>query len=91
MAEFHWDLFFKIVRRKKVKFSNLPRFPEVHRDLALVVNADVTYEQLHATAFRTEKKLLQRVSLFDVYRERAFLKGKNNMRCILCSVMRKKR
>lgn len=76
MAEFHWDLFFKIVRRKKVKFSNLPRFPEVHRDLALVVNADVTYEQLHATAFRTEKKLLQRISLFDVYRGKGVPEGK---------------
>jgi phenylalanyl-tRNA synthetase beta chain len=76
MAEFHWDLFFQMIRNKKIKFEELPRFPEVHRDLALVVDRNITYEQLHTTAFKTERKLLQSVSLFDVYEGKGVPSGK---------------
>jgi phenylalanyl-tRNA synthetase beta subunit len=45
----------------------LPKFPEVRRDLSLVVDASVTFDQLRQIAQRTEKKLLQSVNVFDVY------------------------
>jgi phenylalanyl-tRNA synthetase beta chain len=54
----------------------LPRFPEVHRDLALVVDNKVTYNKLHAIAFKTEKRLLKKVSLFDVYSGKGIPEGK---------------
>ena len=46
----------------------MPRFPEVRRDLALVLEESVPYARLHEIAFKTEKKLLKKVQLFDVYR-----------------------
>jgi len=78
-AEIDWDLFFKMVRNNKARFTDLPRFPEVHRDLALVVDKGVTYETLHAIAFKTEKRLLKKVGLFDVYTVKAYRKVKSNM------------
>ncbi|HOO42390.1 MAG TPA: phenylalanine--tRNA ligase subunit beta [Bacteroidales bacterium] len=75
-AEIDWDLFFKMVRNNKARFTDLPRFPEVHRDLALVVDKGVTYETLHAIAFKTEKRLLKKVGLFDVYTGKGIPEGK---------------
>ncbi|MBQ9598152.1 MAG: phenylalanine--tRNA ligase subunit beta, partial [Bacteroidales bacterium] len=53
--------------RIKVLFKELPRYPEVRRDLALLVDDNVRYSDLRRTAIRAGKKLLKNVSLFDVY------------------------
>ncbi len=67
-AEIAWDVFFSIIKNNSVRYSEMPRFPEVRRDLALVLNESVPYAKLHETAFKTERKLLKKVQLFDVYR-----------------------
>ena len=67
-AEINWKTLFELVRRDKVVFQELPRFPEVRRDLALLLDEGVTYADLHRSAFRVAKKMLKQVSLFDVYR-----------------------
>ena len=46
----------------------MPKYPEVRRDLALLLDESVTYSDLYKCAFKTGKKLLKSVSLFDVYR-----------------------
>ncbi len=67
-AEINWKTLFELVRRDKVVFQELPKFPEVRRDLALLLDESVTYADLHRSAFRVAKKMLKQVSLFDVYR-----------------------
>ena len=76
VAEIHWDLFFNMIRNNSTQFAEMARYPEVHRDLALIVDQDVAYEQLHSIAFRTEKRLLKKVSLFDVYQGKGIPEGK---------------
>ena len=49
-------------------FKELPKFPEVRRDLAILLDEGVQYADLRAAAFKNAKKLLKQVSLFDVYR-----------------------
>ena len=49
-------------------FKELPKFPEVRRDLALLLDENVKYADLQASAQRAAKKLLKQVALFDVYR-----------------------
>ena len=61
-------MLFILVKRDKVHFTELPKFPEVRRDLALLLDESVSYADLHKAAFKTAKKLLKSVSLFDVYR-----------------------
>ena len=67
-AEINWPALFEIVRRDKVSFKEMPKFPEVRRDLALLLDEKVTYAELRAAAFKSAKKLLKQVGLFDVYR-----------------------
>ena len=66
-ADVDWDLLFKLIPAKSVKYEEISKFPEVRRDLALVVNKDVSFAQIEVVAYQTEKKLLKSVSLFDVY------------------------
>jgi len=67
-AEICWDVLFKALKGKKITYAELPRYPEVRRDLALILDETVGYDQLHQIAFRTERRLIKRISLFDLYR-----------------------
>lgn len=66
-ADFDWALILDIVRKNKVIFKDIPKFPMVRRDLSMLVDTAVTFEQLKGIAFKTEKKLLKQVQVFDVY------------------------
>ena len=57
----------KATRKNKVTAKELSKFPEVKRDLALLIDKEVTFSALRDIAFAAERKLLKRVSLFDVY------------------------
>ena len=75
-AEISWPVFFELVKRDKIKYKELPKFPEVRRDLALLLDENVEYARIRKTAFRTAKKLLRQVDLFDVYRGDKIPQGK---------------
>ncbi len=77
-AEIDFDQLIKMTNKAKVQFKELSKFPEVKRDLALLVNKDVTFSQLRSIAFATEKKLLKSVSLFDVYEGDKLPEGKKS-------------
>lgn len=65
--EMNFDLLAKSTKKLKITAEELSKFPEVKRDLALLVDSKVTFAALREVAFATERKLLKRVSLFDVY------------------------
>lgn len=75
-AEISWPVLLEIVKRDKVAFKELPKFPEVKRDLALLLDESVSYADLRVSAFKQAKKLLKNVSLFDVYRGDKIPEGK---------------
>ena len=77
-AEVDFDQLVKMTKKAKVQFKELSKFPEVKRDLALLVNKNVTFSQLRSIAFATEKKLLKSVSLFDVYEGDKLPEGKKS-------------
>ncbi|MBO5276127.1 MAG: phenylalanine--tRNA ligase subunit beta, partial [Alistipes sp.] len=66
-AEIDFDLIVRSAKKQKIAVEELSKFPEVKRDLALLVDKGVTFSELRNIAFATEKKLLKRVTLFDVY------------------------
>ena len=68
VAEVSWPVLFELVKRDKIKYKELPRFPEVRRDLALLIDESVTFAELRKTAFQTVRGVLKQVNLFDVYR-----------------------
>jgi len=64
---FDWDYLISTQSKVKVEFTEMPKFPEVKRDLALILDKQTNYIDLENTALKTEKKLLKNVNLFDVY------------------------
>ena len=67
-AEISWPALFTLVKRDKVAFKELPKFPEVRRDLALLLDESVSFAELRTAAIKSAGKLLKQVGLFDVYR-----------------------
>ncbi|TFH28316.1 MAG: phenylalanine--tRNA ligase subunit beta [Bacteroidia bacterium] len=77
-AEFNWDLVLELLSGHRILFEPLPRFQVVTRDFSLMLDRKVTFESLRTLAFSTEKKLLKKVSLFDVYEGDKIEKGKKS-------------
>ncbi|MBM3434820.1 MAG: phenylalanine--tRNA ligase subunit beta [Bacteroidetes bacterium] len=66
-AEFYWDQIFALAQAGKIQYRPVPKFPEVRRDLALLVSTSITFAEIEKLAFKTEKMLLKSINLFDVY------------------------
>ena len=75
-AEMNWEVLFSLVKRDKFSFKELPKFPEVRRDLALLLDESVSYADVRKAALQAGKKLIKSVTLFDVYRGEKILIGK---------------
>ena len=77
-AEINWTLLMKKVRKNVVTFKDISKYPAVSRDLALLVDKNVEFAQIEKIAFASEKKLLKRVELFDVYEGKNLEEGKKS-------------
>jgi len=77
-ADFNWNNLLKAVEKITIKTSELPKFPSVKRDFALLINKNVTFSEIYNLAFQTEKKLLEQVDLFDVYEGDKLEEGKKS-------------
>lgn len=76
--EMNFDLLVKSTKKHRIQAEELSKFPEVKRDLALLVDKSVSFAALREVAFQTERKLLKRVSLFDVYEGDKLPEGKKS-------------
>jgi phenylalanyl-tRNA synthetase beta chain len=76
-ADFNWSLVLKLLSTK-IKFTDIPKYPEVRRDLALLVDEAVAFESIYNIARQTEKSLLKNVNLFDVYQGKNLPEGKKS-------------
>ena len=77
-ADIAWGQVMKLIRKQAVSFTELPKFPAVSRDLALLVDKSVEFSQIEAIAYQTERKLLREVRLFDVYEGKNLPAGKKS-------------
>ncbi|PRD55875.1 phenylalanine--tRNA ligase subunit beta [Sphingobacterium gobiense] len=77
-AQFDWDLIIKIIRKNKIKYKEVSKFPAVRRDLSLLIDDAVTFEELLRIATKTERKLLKEVNIFDVYKGTGLAEGKKS-------------
>lgn len=76
-ADFDWQYLLKLYN-SKVVFEEVSRFPEVRRDLSLVLDTGVTYAQISRLAYQTERKLLRDLNVFDVYEGENLEKSKKS-------------
>lgn len=77
-ADFSWNALMKIAGKASVVSSPVPKYPEVRRDLALLIDSDITFMQIRELALQTERRLLRSVGLFDVYEGDKIDKGKKS-------------
>ena len=77
-ADFDWDKMIGLLSQNIVTYSEVAKFPEVRRDLALVLDSTVRYEDLEHAAYQAEKHILRGVSLFDVYQGEKIGPGKKS-------------
>ncbi len=77
-AELNWAALMKAVRKQKVLYTELSKYPAVSRDLALLIDQQVEFAQIEEVARQTEKKFLKEVELFDVYEGKNLPEGKKS-------------
>ncbi len=76
-ADFNWSIVLKLMS-SKIKFTDIPKYPEVRRDLALLIDHNVTYDSIYKLARQSEKSLLKDINLFDVYQGKNLPEGKKS-------------
>jgi len=77
-AEMNWDVLMKESEQQSVRFTEISRFPPVSRDLALLIDKSVTFARIQQIAVASEKKLLKKITLFDVYEGKNLPEGKKS-------------
>ena len=77
-ADCHWAQLMKAVRKQKVGFKEISKYPAVSRDLALLIDNDVEFARIEQIAYAAERKLLKKVELFDVYEGKNLPAGKKS-------------
>ena len=77
-AELNWDLLMRETEKQSVRYTEISKYPAVRRDLALLIDKQISFAQIEQIATKTEKKLLKKVSLFDVYEGGNLPEGKKS-------------
>ncbi|HLC83204.1 MAG TPA: phenylalanine--tRNA ligase subunit beta, partial [Bacteroidia bacterium] len=77
-ADFNWDLILEAMKKSSTVYEEVPKFPEVRRDLALLIDKAIQFEALEQLAYQAEKNILKDVNLFDVYQGDKLPNGKKS-------------
>lgn len=77
-AEFDWENILKLLKKSEISYTPIAKFPEVRRDLALMLKPNITFSQIEELAYQTEKKFLKKVSLFDIYVDEKLFSGRKS-------------
>lgn len=77
-ADINWNALMKKNRKNQVSFTEISKYPSVSRDLALLIDKETTFLQVEEVAYKTERKLLKKIELFDVYEGKNLPEGKKS-------------
>jgi phenylalanyl-tRNA synthetase beta chain len=76
-ADFNWNAVLKLLSNR-IKFQEIPKYPEVRRDLALLIDEKIAFDDIYKIARQSEKSLLKNIDLFDVYNGQNLPEGKKS-------------
>ncbi|RZK50435.1 MAG: phenylalanine--tRNA ligase subunit beta [Pedobacter sp.] len=77
-ADFDWQYLMEAIRKNKIINKEVSKFPAVRRDLSMLIDKAVSFETLKGIAFKTDKKLVKEVQVFDVYEGNKLPEGKKS-------------
>jgi phenylalanyl-tRNA synthetase beta chain len=78
-ADINWDKLMQLNKKNSISFKGIPKFPAVQRDLAIVVDKSVAYQQIEKTTYAAKMNKLKSVSLFDVFESEKLGANKKSM------------
>ena len=78
VADFNWDVLMKMIPSKDLRVQEIPKFPQVRRDLSMMIDRSMSYAEIENIAFKTEKNILKEIHLFDVYEGEKLEPGKKS-------------
>ena len=78
LADINWSRFIENCFTKPTYFKDLPKFPSIKRDFALLLNKEITFAEIEEISLKTERKILKSVELFDVYEGEKLPAGKKS-------------
>ncbi len=79
VADINWDRLMQLNKNNRISFKEIPKFPSVHRDLAIIVDKSIAYQQIEKTSFAVKLGKLKNVSLFDVFESEKLGANKKSM------------
>lgn len=77
-AELNWTALMKTISKHKVEYREISKYPAVSRDLALLIDNNVEFVEIERVAYQSERKILRKVELFDVYEGKNLPEGKKS-------------
>ena len=77
-ADFNWDLILEIASNKIIQYEKISKFPEVRRDLSLLIDKNISFDSLQKIAMKSGNKIIKSVNLFDVYEGDKLPEGKKS-------------
>ncbi|MBT8323789.1 MAG: phenylalanine--tRNA ligase subunit beta, partial [Winogradskyella sp.] len=77
-ANFNWGKILSVIKNNAITYTDVPKYPQVRRDFALLVDDSVSFQSIHEIAQKTEKRLLKKIDLFDVYQGEKLPNGKKS-------------
>ncbi|MRR24190.1 phenylalanine--tRNA ligase subunit beta, partial [bacterium] len=77
-GEINWENVIRLIKNRTIRYSELPKYPWVRRDLALLLDKSIRFNQIRDLAFKTERNILQEVDLFDLYESEALGKDRKS-------------
>ena len=78
-ADINWDKLMQLNKKNRISFKEISKFPAVQRDLAIVVDKGVQYQQIEKTTFAAKLGKLKNVNLFDVFESEKLGANKKSM------------
>ena len=77
-AEINWDSVLQLMVMNKTKYKELAKFPSSRRDLSLLLDKEIKFEQIQEIASRADRKILKEIGLFDIYEGKNLPEGKKS-------------
>ena len=77
-VDINWSALLHLARKTRIQYQEVPKYPSVKRDFALLLDEQITFKEIHDLALQTERNLLKEVTLFDVYTGKNLPEGKKS-------------
>ena len=63
---------------EKVMYQEISKFPSSRRDLSMILDENVSFQDIKNLAYKEENKILKEINLFDEYKDKKIGKGKKS-------------